>query len=271
MLAIIGSKGDLGRRVICQLDSREVLLPIDLENRFDLDLYLSEIELALILTPPQTHQYYLEKLVLAGVPSVLCEKPLPVIPNLPHTNSVRIIDHYLFKSHASECKRYYQLQRGNLKSISLSLCESKIEDRPWMWSRSTYGGVVFDLVHHLASLIGYMADDYRSLSAISGVALKRIKFFDVVAPAESLAIIEFDWLGIGVTITVAKTDYEKKGVHFVCLNGEEHFIDLSDQVDYKTIVDSGRSVDKTSLLAYSDAVLVNRFLIRLIGLIAKSY
>lgn len=264
MIGIIGSEGDLGQRVRQQLgDLRSVLL-IDRHNRDELERYLPDLELALVLTPPDTHAYYLETLSAAGVPRILCEKPLPVIPELPHPERVRIIDHYLFKRDAQTCRDYFQRHQGDIAHISLSLCESKPEQRPWMWSRSAYGGVILDLAHHLAALLGFMSGAYRTLAAITDLSVSEVAFFAHPDPAESAAVITGRWAGIGLTLRVAKSGQDDKAVTFRHRDGTEQRVDLSDRVNYQQILLAGEADAPSPLLDFADAVRVNRFLDRLL-------
>lgn len=268
MIAIIGSEGELGHRVRQQLGNPEALLLIDLHNREVLEQYLPELELAMVLTPPATHACYLEKLSAAGVTRILCEKPLPVVPQLLHPERVRIIDHYLFKSGAETCRHYFQRHGADIEQISLSLCESKPEQRTWMWSRSSQGGVILDLAHHLVALLGYMSGEYQTLSEITNLSVGQVHYFQQPDPAESAVVVKCNWGGIGLTLSVAKADYDKKSITFQRRDGGEFCVDLSDRVNYQQILVASESDTASPLLDFPDAVLVNRFLLRLLQALA---
>ncbi|WP_199930462.1 hypothetical protein [Sedimenticola thiotaurini] len=263
VIGIIGSDGDLGRRVRLDLDVDQLLL-IDRHNRDQLESYLPQLELALVFTPPDTHASYLEMLSSAGVPRILCEKPLPVTPQLQDPGRVRIIDHYLFKQDAQVCRDHFQRRRADIDQISLSLCESKPERRSWMWSRAAYGGVILDLAHHLVALLGFMSGEYQTLSAITDLSVDQVRFFSHPDPAESAAVITASWAGIRLTLNVAKAGHDDKGVTFRYRDGTEQRVDLSDRVNYQQILLAGGSDEPSPLLAFSDAVLINRFLTRLL-------
>lgn len=269
MIGIIGSEGDLGRRVRQQLSDLQSVLLIDRHNQDELERHLPDLELVLVLTPPDTHARYLEKLSAAGVPRILCEKPLPVIPELPHPERVRLIDHYLFKRDARTCRDYFQRHQGDIAHISLSLCESKPEQRPWMWSQAAHGGVILDLAHHLVALLGFMSGEYRTLADITGLSVSEVAYFSHPDPAESAAVVTGSWAGIGLTLRVAKAGQDDKAVTFRCRDGTEQRVDLSDRVDYQQILRAGLSDGPSPLLEFSDAVLINRFLSRLLQEITR--
>lgn len=267
MIALIGAEGELGRRVCAQLRQRHELLLIDRHNRAELEQRLGQLRMALILTPPASHADYLQWLSDAGVPRVLCEKPLPVLPRLRYPERVRVIDHYLFKARVGECVACYRAHADRIRTIKLSLCESKPEVRPWMWSRVEHGGVILDLGHHMVSLLGLMAEDFGSLSSVGELRLGKIGYFDHPEAAESALQLTFDWAGIQVSLALGKQGEERKTVELCLDDGTCHRFDLSDRVDYREVVDAGVADDTSPLLRWDEAGQVSRLLNRMRKLI----
>ncbi|MCW8905726.1 MAG: hypothetical protein OQL28_00625 [Sedimenticola sp.] len=264
VIALIGAGGELGRRVQAQLLQHYQLLLIDQHNQAELEANLALLDMALILTPPVSHAGYLRRLTDAGVPRVLCEKPLPVIPDLHDPQRARVIDHYLFKTQVADCVDYYRLNAGRIKVISLSLCELRREKRPWMWTRAGHGGVILDLGHHLVSLLGLMAGDFQSLANVTDIALSDVEYFDHPGAAERALQLSFAWGGKQVILALGQRGEESKEVEMELQDGTRRRFDLSDRVDYRAVVAAGLAQDTSPLLEWDDAVEVSRLLNRML-------
>ena len=170
-----------------------VVNEIDIQNQSDIqDSYLKDKnDIVIVAIPPEQHGVYVDffmkpyRYVFAGPqkslislsgklrlifqrtkwlilyafkekPLVLCEKPFPEFSFFEinkHNKNIRIVDHYLYKKNIINIKKYFEENRQNIKEIQLHLCEKNKEQRNWMFDPHQYGGVIFDLAHHLVAIL----------------------------------------------------------------------------------------------------------------------
>ncbi|MCP5172537.1 MAG: Gfo/Idh/MocA family oxidoreductase [Pseudomonadales bacterium] len=276
---LIGYKGNLGQKILNNIKNDYEVTLFDIKNpespstdgvvkSIKKTLFAQQSPVTLIVaTPPDSHKTYIEQLSrYKKVKYILCEKPLPSSPDIKprHVSKVRLIDHYLYKSSMTNIMNF--AETNEFKKIRMFLCESDYESRHWMLYKNTFGGVTYDLAHHLLAITGELFG-YDSLNRIEFLKTGDIDYFhDEDELADRRAVFSFLVNGVMVTCEIGKhCPKTRKQIEFYddCDNLIKDFT-LSGGVNYCDILSSLEKTD-SKLLSLTQAETINSLLNRILA------
>ncbi len=266
-ILLIGSHGQLGTKLKNELKAYDIK-QIDIDNTSDINSYCRQNinHTAIIVTPPSSHLKYITTLnKYEHTSMILCEKPMPTIEEdiiFDDFKKVKIIDHYLYKKDFNSLQKFFNDNQKNIKKISLFLCEKNSENRKWMFDKNQFGGVTYDLAHHLISILGSLIG-YVNLNNIRDIDIPLFDQFGYKLADKEMKCT-FEVSNLIIELYVGKEINDNKNITFYLDDGKHEKFDLSDTVHYTDILN-----DQSKLLNIEEAQSVNKVLKNILSEIDK--
>jgi len=270
-ILLIGSEGELGKKITNEFDfsqnEKDSIIKIDLYNLNQIDQLISPHEYvsALIATPPSTHFDYTEKLLKnSKIQKIISEKPYPIekdsIDKIKDDSTrLFILDHYLFKHEIPNIINYYNKNKENISEIHLSILEENIEKRKWMKSKDEFGGVIYDLGHHLVAILYKLFENSLFTDIENLTITNSIYFNNDPASSDKEIVFDFNIQNHKIICHIGKeTNKVKKMVSFIHKNKSQKNFQLYDKVNYKPILTEESS--QKELLTFEISIKINEFL-----------